>query len=126
MERDGRLLHRNWDLYDTSHAVFRPKHMSPEELEEGYAWIYQRLFSHTSIWRRRPIDWRAVPTYLAMSYLYKRSNRLWHHLIKHEWVHAVWSPLVELNRRRHLKYREHLARRSDPVAITGTIVSAGV
>ncbi len=37
-----------------AHAVFRPKHMTPEELEHGYAWIYQRLFSHASIWRRRP------------------------------------------------------------------------
>ena len=36
-----------------------------------------------SIWRRRPDDWRAVPPYLAMSYLYKRSNRLWHLLIRH-------------------------------------------
>ncbi len=125
METEGRLLHCNWDLYDTSHAVFRPKHMSPEELEQGYAWIYQRLFSHSSIWRRRPEDWRAVPTYLAMSYLYKRSNRLWHHLIKHDLVHAAWSPLVELNRRRHVRYRESLARRA-PVGITGNVVSAGV
>lgn len=67
MEQDRRLLHRDWNLYDTAHAVFRPKHMSPEELERGYAWIYQRLFSHASIWRRRPEDWRAVAPYLAMS-----------------------------------------------------------
>lgn len=63
MELEGRLLHRDWSLYDTAHAVFRPKHMSAEELEQGYAWIYQRLFSHTSIWRRRPADWRAVAPY---------------------------------------------------------------
>ena len=25
MEADGRLLHRDWDLYDTRHAVFRPR-----------------------------------------------------------------------------------------------------
>jgi len=55
----------------------------------GHAWIYQRLFSHASIWRRRPEDWRAVPLYLAMSYLYKRSNRFWHQLIKHDLVHTV-------------------------------------
>src|SRR6202011_5158095 len=60
MEAEGRLLHRDWDLYDTAHAVFRPRNMSPEELEEGYAWMYQRLFSHASIWRRRPADWRAA------------------------------------------------------------------
>ena len=91
MEAEGRLLHRDWTLYDTAHAVFRPKHMTPEELEHGYGWIYQRLFSHASIWRRRPEDWRAVPPYLAMSYLYKRSNRFWHLLIKHDLVHTVWT-----------------------------------
>ena len=98
MEAEGRLLHRDWSLYDTAHAVFRPRHMTPDELEEGYAWTYRRLFSHASIWRRRPEDWRAVPPYLAMSYLYRHSNRFWHLLIKHDLVNSVWRPLVELTR----------------------------
>ena len=110
MESAGRLLHRDWTLYDTAHAVFRPKHMTPQELEEGYAWIYRRLFSHASIWRRRPEDWRAIPPYLAMSYLYKRSNRFWHFLIRRHLVHAAWTPLVELTRRRHLSFRKRLER----------------
>jgi radical SAM superfamily enzyme YgiQ (UPF0313 family) len=109
MEAEGRLLHRNWALYDTAHAVFRPRNMSPEELEQGYAWMYQRLFSHASIWRRRPADWRAVAPYLAMSYLYKRSNRFWRFLIKRQLVHAAWRPLVELTRLRHVRFREELA-----------------
>jgi radical SAM superfamily enzyme YgiQ (UPF0313 family) len=109
MEVEGRLLHHDWALYDTAHAVFRPKHMTPEELERGYAWIYQRLFSHASIWRRRPADSRSVAPYLAMSYLYKRSNRFWRLLIKHHLVHAVWRPLVELTRLRHLRFRNELS-----------------
>jgi radical SAM superfamily enzyme YgiQ (UPF0313 family) len=125
MAAQGRLLHRDWSLYDTAHAVFRPKHMSPDELEEGYAWIYQRLFSHASIWRRRPQDWRAVAPYLAMSYLYKRSNRFWHLLIKHQLVHTVWRPLVEVTRMRHVRFRRILEK-----AATGSpgvnVVSAGV
>jgi radical SAM superfamily enzyme YgiQ (UPF0313 family) len=119
MEAAARLLHRDWSLYDTAHAVFRPRHMSPEELEEGYAWIYERLFSHASIWRRRPADWRAVAPYLGMSYLYKRSNRFWRLLIKHHMVNAVWRPLVELTRRRHLHFRDGLA---EPCSL----VTAGV
>jgi radical SAM superfamily enzyme YgiQ (UPF0313 family) len=109
MEAEGRLLHRDWALYDTAHAVFRPKHMTPEELEQGYAWIYQRLFSHASIWRRRPADSRSVAAYLAMSYLYKRSNRFWRLLIRHHLVHAVWRPLVELTRLRHQQFRRELS-----------------
>lgn len=125
MEGQGRILHRDWNLYDTGHAVFRPNHMTPEELEHGYAWIYQRLFSHASIWCRRPEQWQAVPLYLAMSYLYKRSNRFWHLLIKHDLVNPVWRPLVELTRLRHVRYRRKLeqARRT---AAAGHVVSAGV
>jgi radical SAM superfamily enzyme YgiQ (UPF0313 family) len=130
MEAEGRLLHRNWDLYDTAHVVFRPRHMTPDQLFEGYAWCYRRLFSAASIWRRRPEDWRAVAPYLAMSYLYKRSNRLWHLLIKHRLVHTVWGPLVEWTRRRHVKYRARLAARTQSPSIERTrslaVLSAGV
>ncbi len=126
MEMEGRLLHREWALYDTAHSVFRPKNMSPEELEQGYAWMYQRLFSHASIWRRRPADWRAVAPYLAMSYLYKRSNRFWRLLIKHHLVHAAWRPLVEMTRLRHVRFREELAA-SEPLNRPGVnVVAAGV
>jgi radical SAM superfamily enzyme YgiQ (UPF0313 family) len=125
MESENRLLHRDWSLYDTAHAVFHPKHMSPEQLEEGYAWIYHRLFSHTSIWRRRPEDWRAVPPYLAMSYLYKRSNRFWHLLIKHHLVQSVWRPIIELSRLRHVRYRRELAARDQSIP-AAHVITAGV
>jgi len=126
MEAQGSILHRDWSLYDTGHAVFQPKHMTPEELERGYAWIYQRLFSHLSIWRRRPEQWQAVPLYLAMSYLYKRSNRFWHVLIKYNLVNPVWKPLVELTRIRHVRYRRQLAGQPASAHATGQVVSAGV
>jgi radical SAM superfamily enzyme YgiQ (UPF0313 family) len=107
-EAQGRILHRNWDLYDTAHAVFVPKHISAEELDRGYGWCYERLFSHRSIWRRRPTDRQAVLAYLAMSYLYKRSNRFWHLLIRHRLTGPVWRPLIEHSRNRHLKFRRRL------------------
>jgi len=132
MEAEGRLLHHDWDRYDTAHAVFRPKHMTPEELERGYAWMYERLFSHASIWRRRPAsaatgdDWRAVAAYLAMSYLYKRSNRFWRLLIKHHLVHTVWRPLVELTRLRHVRFRQELSATETPVRPGISVVAGGV
>ena len=124
MDREGRLLHKNWELYDTAHVVFRPALMSAEELAAGYAWCYERLFSHESIWRRRPDDPRAVLPYLAMSYLYKRSNLFWHLLIRHRLTSAAWRPLVELTRRRHLGFRRRLAATDSGRG--GTVVSAGV
>jgi radical SAM superfamily enzyme YgiQ (UPF0313 family) len=127
MEAEGRLLHKDWSRYDTANVVFQPRHMTERELADGYAWCYERLFSHASIWHRRPRDPRAVLPYLAMSYLYKRSNRMWHWLIRRRLTAAVWRPLVELTRRRHLRFRRELALR-DTVALKspGTVVSAGV
>ena len=109
LQAEGRLLHRDWSKFDTAHVVFQPKHMTPDELARGYAWLYQRTFSHASIWARRPEDWRALGPYLAMAYLYKRSNPLWRVLIERRLTQVVWRPLVELTRMRHLRFRKHLA-----------------
>ena len=70
MLAEGRILHRDWSRYDTAHVVFQPRRMSGAQLQEGYRRCCTRLFSHRSIWRRRPEDPRAIPAYLAMSYLY--------------------------------------------------------
>lgn len=126
-EAEGRLLHRDWSRYDTSHVVFRPRHMTPEQLMDGYAWTYERLFSHASIWRRRPRDTSAVLPYLAMSHLYKKSNRLWEFLIRHRLTGTVWRPIVEWTRVRHLGFRRRLAAGRSPGARTAaSVVSAGV
>ena len=108
LEAEGRILHRDWDLYDTFHVVFQPKRLAPKELEEGYRWCYKRLFSSRSIWCRRPRRVSDIPSYLGMSYLYKRANFLWPFLIRHRLTHAVWHPLTELARRRHLRHRQRL------------------
>jgi radical SAM superfamily enzyme YgiQ (UPF0313 family) len=128
MEAEGRLLHKDWSLYDTAHVVFRPRHMTPEQLAAGYAWCYERLFAHRSIWRRRPRDWHAVLPYLAMSYLYKRANWLWPLLIRHNLTATVWRPLIELSRRRHLRFRRQLEAALDRTESlrAGMVVAAGV
>jgi radical SAM superfamily enzyme YgiQ (UPF0313 family) len=126
LEAEGRVLHRDWSRYDTAHVVFRPRHMTAEKLAEGYAWCYHRLFSHASIWRRRPRDARTVLPYLAMSYLYKRSNRFWHFLIRHGLTARVWRPLVEVTRRRHLRFRRELEEAAPAVARAGAVIAAGV
>ena len=110
LESQRRILHRDWELYDTGHAVFLPRHMSPEALEEGYAWSYHTLFSLKSIWRRRPEHAAAVLPYIAMSLLYKKSNWLWPFLIRHRLTGPVWRPLVEASRVRHLFYRFYRSR----------------
>jgi len=125
MQAEGRLLHTDWSLYDTSHVVFRPRNMTPDQLADGYDWCYRRLFSARSIWARRPEDPAAVLPYLAMSILYKRSNPLWGFLIRHRLTGRVWRPLVESTRRRHLRFRRRLVRTEGETGMACSVVSAG-
>ena len=120
MEREGRLLHRDWRLYDTAHVVFRPKHLTPDELALGYDWLYRRLFSPASIWRRRPSQAAALLPYLAGCLIYKRCNRIWRWLIQHRLVHAVWAPLIHWTQLRHVRFRKRLARQAGIPAGTST------
>lgn len=53
LEREGRLLTRDWSYYNGKTAVsFRPAQMSPERLWEGYMWFRQQFFSPVRILRR--------------------------------------------------------------------------
>jgi hypothetical protein len=62
-----------------------------------------------------------------MSYLYKRSNPFWHFLIRTRLTAAVWRPLVESTRRRHLKFRRTLLESEErAVERAASVVSAGV
>lgn len=107
-EREGRLLHKDWERYDTAHVVFRPRLMSPEALAAGYAWSYRQLFSLGSIWRRRPAGLGDAASYLGMSLLYKKMNWIWPLLIRSRMTHALWLPLVEAARLRHVRRRKAL------------------
>jgi radical SAM superfamily enzyme YgiQ (UPF0313 family) len=52
MKREGRLLHTNWSRYDITRVVFEPRGMSSRELDEGYRWLCQKLYSYPAILRR--------------------------------------------------------------------------
>lgn len=51
MVKDGRIISKNWDLYDTRHAVFRPKNLSPQELEDGYWYAYKEFYKWNNIFK---------------------------------------------------------------------------
>lgn len=125
MEQEGRLLHKNWELYDTAHVVFQPKLMTAQQLTEGYAWSYRHLFNLRSIWKRRPEDVRALPAHIAGSLLYKKCNHLWPWLIRFRLVSVLWWPLIEICRRRHLRFRRNLVMQMKNPA-TRNVVPVGV
>ncbi|MCO6454859.1 MAG: radical SAM protein, partial [Pirellulaceae bacterium] len=54
LDAEGRLLHRDWSLYDVEHVVFRPRNMSVERLQEGLHWAWRQSYG-----------WRSLATRLA-------------------------------------------------------------
>lgn len=59
LEKDNRLLTKNWELYDGTHVVFQPRSMTGEELQEA---AYQALISFYS--------WKAILKRLIKMDLY--------------------------------------------------------
>jgi radical SAM superfamily enzyme YgiQ (UPF0313 family) len=52
MEREGRIIDRNWAHYDYHHVVFEPRLMSRDELEVGFIKMMNSFFSFRSIFKR--------------------------------------------------------------------------
>ena len=56
LRSEARLLRTNypddWKHYDLFEAVFRPKHMTPDELEDGVCQVYKRVASRLTSLRR--------------------------------------------------------------------------
>jgi len=41
---EGRILHRDWSRYNDANVVFRPKHLTPEQLQEGYLYLWREFY----------------------------------------------------------------------------------
>jgi anaerobic magnesium-protoporphyrin IX monomethyl ester cyclase len=51
LESEGRLITKEWDLYDGHHAVFQPALMSPEQLQEESFKAFKRFYSMSHIFQ---------------------------------------------------------------------------
>jgi radical SAM superfamily enzyme YgiQ (UPF0313 family) len=96
MAAQGRMLHDDWDRYDTRQVVFRPRGMTAVELENGYWRAYRDFYRWSAIWRGaggKPVL-RDRLRHLAYAGGWKKFEPLWDILISTGQVlHAL--PLLE-------------------------------
>ncbi|MGV7929755.1 MAG: B12-binding domain-containing radical SAM protein [Spirochaetota bacterium] len=57
LEKENRILSKDWKLYTGSTVMFMPKLMSPQELEDGYYYAIQKVYSYKNIWKRLTNLW---------------------------------------------------------------------
>lgn len=97
MEADGRLLHNDWDQYDTRHVVFTPANMTPETLVRGYGRAYRDFYRWGSIWRGAATKngVRERMRHVAYAGGWKKFEPMWNVVIRSRQVlHAL--PLLEM------------------------------
>jgi radical SAM superfamily enzyme YgiQ (UPF0313 family) len=67
LEREGRILSRDWSRYTTEEVVFRPGRMTAERLEQGLADAWRWTYALASIGRRTRWLARTAPLALALN-----------------------------------------------------------
>jgi radical SAM superfamily enzyme YgiQ (UPF0313 family) len=79
LEAEGRILHSRWEKYDVGNVTFIPKKMTPEELQEGYNWACEKVYSFPAIVKRslRSIKYFRDPYH---PYVFARNNAIYRKL----------------------------------------------
>ena len=52
LEKEGRIIDRDWAKYHTGEVVFQPKGMTTDELQNGYYWIFRNTYTIKNILKR--------------------------------------------------------------------------
>jgi len=67
LSKEGRILSRDWKKYTGSTVMFVPKNLSPGELEEGYYYTIQKVYSYKALWTRLTGLWDLWDKYAKRS-----------------------------------------------------------
>ncbi len=96
MEAQGRILHRNWDLYDTRHVVYKTVGLQPAELKKGYDWAYRSFYSWDNIFKAsiQHENMKHIIKHFAYAGGWKKFEPLWNFMIKTQGLNKM-LPLLE-------------------------------
>lgn len=82
LEKEGRIVERNWAMYDVQHCVYIPKRMTKEQLEAGTDHAWRATYSTGNIMKRlAPFahsPWLSIPLNMG----YKGYADKWHKFTK--------------------------------------------
>lgn len=84
MEKENRLLHKKWDLYDTREVVYKTKKLSPVQLKNGYDWAYDSFYSWSNIAKASLMHDQLKHQLKHFAYAggWKKFEPLWNFIIK--------------------------------------------
>lgn len=96
MKSEGRILHDNWDLYDTRHVVYATKNLDADTLQKGYDWAYRSFYSWSNITRAslQHDTVKQMVKHFAYAGGWKKFEPLWNFMIKTKGLNNM-LPLLE-------------------------------
>jgi radical SAM superfamily enzyme YgiQ (UPF0313 family) len=96
MESENRILHRNWDLYDTRQVVYKTMRMDAQTLKAGYDRAYRDFYSWRNIGRASLGHDRVkhILKHFAYTAGWKKFEPVWNLLIKTHSLNKI-LPVLE-------------------------------
>lgn len=96
MQEQRRILHHNWDLYDTRHVVYKTAGLNEKELKEGYDWAYNSFYSWKNITKAsmQHDTIKHAIKHFAYAGGWKKFEPLWNFIIKTQGLNKM-LPLLE-------------------------------
>lgn len=96
MIAENRILHCNWNLYDTRNVVYKTKNISAEELKQGYNYAYNSFYSWNNILKSslQHQQLKHIIKHFAYAGGWKKFEPLWNFIIKTKALNKM-LPLLE-------------------------------
>lgn len=96
MQHDERILHYNWDLYDTRQVVYKTAGLTAQELKDGYDWAYKSFYSWRNVYRAsmQHDNFKHAIKHFAYAGGWKKFEPLWNFIIKTQGLNKM-LPLLE-------------------------------
>lgn len=96
MEARGRILHHNWDLYDTRQVVYKTAGLSAGELKKGYDYAYRSFYSWSNITKASlgHDSLKHKIKHFAYAGGWKKFEPMWNFMIKTQGLNKM-LPLLE-------------------------------
>ena len=75
LDEAGRITNRDWSSYHTGEVVYKPLGMTPEELLDGYHWIFKETYTIKNILKRSLRSTRGLKYRIGANLSYRNKAR---------------------------------------------------
>lgn len=108
LDSEGRILTKDWELYDGQHVVFQPRAMTVQELAEGHERAWKKVYRWSSIAKRLWVARNFQPLALTANLGYRFYAHNLHRFYTCDWPIQALPPRVS----RAIAFAEESANRA--------------